>query len=245
MKVPRPPVPSPALAVSLLALVISLAGTAYAAAQLPRNSVGSAQLKKHAVTTKKIHNHAIGAQQIKVHSLLAKDFKPGQLPPTKNSASSTNGAAGPAGAQGPHGPAGPQGPAGAAGTIGPTGPAGDRGPVGPTGPVGAGFDFQRSSKAPILEPGVSYLIVVEPFIADGESGDLVGQCFVHVGGIAGFNAPFVQLNGAAGRVSVAGILTMPTQPDEPSSAEIACSHKTGTELAISEVNWFDSPISVG
>jgi hypothetical protein len=46
--------PSPALAVAVLALLIALSGTAYAAATLPRHSVGTAQLKNRAVTLTKI-----------------------------------------------------------------------------------------------------------------------------------------------------------------------------------------------
>jgi hypothetical protein len=80
--------PSPALAISLVALFISLAGGAYAATQLPRNSVGSKQLKKNSVTSSKVKNG----------SLLSKDFKAGQLP------------AGPPGLQGPKGDTGARGP---------------------------------------------------------------------------------------------------------------------------------------
>ena len=50
--------------------VIVLGGSAYAAATLPRNSVGSAQIKRNAVT----------AAKVKDRSLIARDFKAGQLP---------------------------------------------------------------------------------------------------------------------------------------------------------------------
>lgn len=53
--------PSAALAVSILALVVALGGTAYAAVKLPKNSVGSAQVKNG--------------------SLKAKDLKKGQVDP--------------------------------------------------------------------------------------------------------------------------------------------------------------------
>lgn len=81
-----------------LALVVALAGSAWAAA-LPRNSVGTKQLKNDAVTTKKVKNG----------SLLAKDFKAGQLPA---------GETGPQGPAGNTGPAGPQGPQGSPGLSG-------------------------------------------------------------------------------------------------------------------------------
>ena len=80
-----------------LALFVALSGTAYAAASLPRNSVGPAQLKKDAVTSVKV----------KDGSLSATDFADGEL---------TGGAAGPAG------PAGATGPTGATGATGPRGP---------------------------------------------------------------------------------------------------------------------------
>jgi hypothetical protein len=76
--------PSPPMVVAFVALMVALAGTSYAAIQLPANSVGTKQLKKNAVTGKKVKNR----------SLKAVDFATGQLP------------AGPKGDQGPAGPAG-------------------------------------------------------------------------------------------------------------------------------------------
>jgi hypothetical protein len=78
--------------VGLLALLVAMSGTAYAAS-LPRNGVGTAQLKNNAVTSTKV----------KDHSLFRKDWKAGQLRP------------GPRGYAGPQGPWGPRGPAGPAG----------------------------------------------------------------------------------------------------------------------------------
>lgn len=90
--------PSPAMAVALIALFVSLGGSAFAASNLPKDSVGTMQLKPAAVTGAKLHNDAVTASKVKDHSLLAKDFMAGQLP------------------QGPQGPQGPTGPS--------TGPAG-------------------------------------------------------------------------------------------------------------------------
>ncbi|HTU16080.1 MAG TPA: hypothetical protein VMF31_12870 [Solirubrobacterales bacterium] len=53
------------MAVALLALGISLSTGAYAAVQIPRNSVGAAQLKNRAVTAKKIEESAVTAPKIK------------------------------------------------------------------------------------------------------------------------------------------------------------------------------------
>jgi len=65
----RPHLPSPSMAVALVALLVALGGTGYAALKLPKGSVGAKQLKKNAVNSSKVKNK----------SLLAKDFKAGQL----------------------------------------------------------------------------------------------------------------------------------------------------------------------
>lgn len=98
------------MVVALLALFISLGGSAYAALNLPKNSVGNKQLKDGAVTGAKLHTNAVTSAKVKARSLLATDFKAGQLP------------------------AGPQGPKGDSGATGPQGPTG---PQGATGPAGA------------------------------------------------------------------------------------------------------------
>jgi hypothetical protein len=56
--------PSPSMFVALVALVVALGGTGYAAIFLPKNSVGTKQLKKNAVTSKKIKNHTIKAADL-------------------------------------------------------------------------------------------------------------------------------------------------------------------------------------
>ncbi|HYG97246.1 MAG TPA: hypothetical protein VD741_09085, partial [Solirubrobacterales bacterium] len=81
--------------VATLALFCALAGGAYAAGVLPKNSVGTKQLKKNAVTGAKV----------KDGSLRKQDFRAGELP------------------AGPQGPTGPAGPAGAPGQPGPRGPS--------------------------------------------------------------------------------------------------------------------------
>lgn len=56
--------PSPALVVSIIALVVALGGTSYAAFTVPQNSVGSRQLRKNAVTTDAIRNGAVTGSKI-------------------------------------------------------------------------------------------------------------------------------------------------------------------------------------
>jgi hypothetical protein len=79
--------------VAYVALFFALGGVGYAAAKIPRNSVGNAQLKRNAVTSSKVKNG----------TLTAADFAKGVIK------------AGPAGPQGPQGATGPTGPTGPAG----------------------------------------------------------------------------------------------------------------------------------
>lgn len=97
---------------STLALFVALGGGAYAAFELPPNSVGTPQLKHGAVTSVKVRDGSLRIQ----------DFKLRHLP------------------AGPTGPIGPTGPAGASGPSGPSGPTGRSGPIGPIGPQGAQGD---------------------------------------------------------------------------------------------------------
>jgi hypothetical protein len=55
--------------IACLALFVALGGSAYAATQLPKNSVGPKQLKKNAVTTSKIKNGAVTGAKVNLSSL--------------------------------------------------------------------------------------------------------------------------------------------------------------------------------
>lgn len=68
MKVRRP---SHATVVAYLALLLAIGGTAYAATQLPRNSVRSKQVKNHSLKGKDVKKDGLGGGQIK-ESTLAK-----------------------------------------------------------------------------------------------------------------------------------------------------------------------------
>src|SRR5688500_11083429 len=93
--------PSPAMVVACVALVVALSGTGYAAVKLTRNSVGATQIRPGAVRS----------SEVKDRSLRARDFARGQR---------RRGAAGAPGGRGPAGPAGPAGPVGATGPTGPS-----------------------------------------------------------------------------------------------------------------------------
>jgi hypothetical protein len=81
--------PSPSMIVALTALVVALAGSAYAAVHLPKGSVGAKQLKKNAVTKAKlrknavtrakIHKNAVTGIKVKNRSILGRDIRVGSL----------------------------------------------------------------------------------------------------------------------------------------------------------------------
>jgi hypothetical protein len=75
--------PSPALVISIIALIAALTGTAYAAS-LGKNSVGSRQLKSKSVTTGKIANNSVTGAKVAKETLTGDDIKIGQLPPVPN-----------------------------------------------------------------------------------------------------------------------------------------------------------------
>ena len=99
MSLIRKRLPTPAMIVACLALIVALGGVSYAASVLPTNSVGTAQLQKKAVTSGKIKKNAVTGAKVKDGSLGAADFKASQLP------------------TGPQGPKGDPGEAGAPGGI--------------------------------------------------------------------------------------------------------------------------------
>jgi hypothetical protein len=103
--------------VGYIALFFALGlGSAWAATELGRNSVGSRQIEKNAVKAAEIAKNAVRKAEVRKNavatgevvdgSLLERDFAPGQLPP------------------GPQGERGPQGETGAPGAPGATGQPG-------------------------------------------------------------------------------------------------------------------------
>lgn len=89
---------------ALLALVVALSGSAYAATKIRSGDIVNGQVKRADLGTS-----AVTSLKVRNGTLLAKDFEPGQL---------RRGPAGPAGAPGPAGPPGPGGVTGATGAPG-------------------------------------------------------------------------------------------------------------------------------
>ena len=67
--------PSPAMIVAIVALVLSLGGTSYAAIVLPAGSVGTKQIKKNAVISSKVKNGSLTTSDVKNESLTTSDVK--------------------------------------------------------------------------------------------------------------------------------------------------------------------------
>jgi hypothetical protein len=121
--------------VASLALFVALGGGAYAATQLPKNSVGTAQIKNEAVTPAKLSQSAQSSLE-------------GPRGP--------NGDPGVAGAAGAPGKEGPRGEAGAMGAGGENGAQGIHGEPGPRGEKG-----ETGERGAPGEPGDSDPIVVD------------------------------------------------------------------------------------
>ncbi|MEX2032718.1 MAG: hypothetical protein WEA81_07610 [Dehalococcoidia bacterium] len=72
--------PSPALAISCLALFVALGGTSFAAVALTKNSVRSQHIKNGQVKRVDLGTNAVTSAKVLDASLLAQDFAQGQLP---------------------------------------------------------------------------------------------------------------------------------------------------------------------
>jgi hypothetical protein len=82
---------------SCLALFVALGGTGYAAATLPRNSVGPTQLRSKAVGSSELRTSAVTSRAIRNGSIRSTDM-------SNEARASLRGQAGPAGPAGPPGP---------------------------------------------------------------------------------------------------------------------------------------------
>ena len=72
--------PSPALVIAVIALVVAVGGTSYAALTLPKGSVGAKQLKKNSVGKKQLKKNSVTSVKVKNGSLKSIDFGSGELP---------------------------------------------------------------------------------------------------------------------------------------------------------------------
>jgi len=79
MRLARRPRLTYANVVSTMALFLALGGGAYAAATLPKNSVGTTQLRKAAVTRAKIKNNAVDGTKVADRSITGADVKESTL----------------------------------------------------------------------------------------------------------------------------------------------------------------------
>jgi hypothetical protein len=73
----RLPLPSPALVVASLALLVSIGGIGYAAVTLPKNSVGAVQLRNDAVTSAKVRDGSLSALDLAAAARRALTGPPG------------------------------------------------------------------------------------------------------------------------------------------------------------------------
>ncbi|HEY8583970.1 MAG TPA: collagen-like protein [Capillimicrobium sp.] len=106
------------LVLSVLAVILGLTGTGYAAAKLTAGSVGAKQLKRGAVTSQAVRDGSLEARDLSVaarRELAAP--APQSATPGAPGADGAPGATGPAGPKGDNGEPGAPGAAGAPGTV--------------------------------------------------------------------------------------------------------------------------------
>jgi hypothetical protein len=82
--------PSPALIVAIVALIVALGGTSYAALYLPSNVVGTSQLKKGAVTTRKIKNGAVTGNKVAANTITGGNIQLSTLGTVPSATSATS-----------------------------------------------------------------------------------------------------------------------------------------------------------
>jgi hypothetical protein len=78
------------MVVAMVALIVALGGTSYAAVKLPKGSVGSRELKKNAVKTANINNSAVTGAKVKSDSLTGADINEATLGALPLAAASTH-----------------------------------------------------------------------------------------------------------------------------------------------------------
>src|SRR5262249_40640952 len=85
--------PSPALVISIVALVFAVVGTGYAAIRLPRNSVGNGQLRRNSVGARQIRRNAVNGAKVRNRSLTGRDInlrRLGTVPSAGNAVHATS-----------------------------------------------------------------------------------------------------------------------------------------------------------
>lgn len=145
--------PSPAMIVAIVALMVALSGSTYAATQF-----SGSQIKNGTVTKAKLHKS--------VQRQLAKADRPG--PRGARGLRGLPGEAGPMGPQGERGAVGPAGPLGPAGARGERGLDGFSGPAGPAGPRGEAGGLDLSKITRVVGPDVT--------IQPGETETVEASC---------------------------------------------------------------------
>jgi hypothetical protein len=155
-----------------LALFLALGGAAYAATQLPKNSVGTNQIRKEAVTAAKI---------------------------SKKTRQQLQGQRGPAGQQGAQGKTGAKGATGARGAQGNVGARGAQGNTGAPGADGTGPAFEATAKPTIPTAIGTGTQVVGLSLAPGQYATSAN---VVIQGSAGATATCTLLNGGEASATI-------------------------------------------
>jgi hypothetical protein len=115
---------------SLLALIVALSGTAYAAV-----TITGANITNGSVTSADIRNNTIRGSDVRADAINSDDIENGSITPDDLNRNALGGLTGPKGDTGAPGADGAAGAKGETGATGPAGPKGDTGAPGMTGPA--------------------------------------------------------------------------------------------------------------
>jgi hypothetical protein len=202
--------PSPAMVVALVALFVALAGTAYGAVKLPRNSVGTDQVINGSLQKVDLSKRAIAALRG------ARGPRGLQGPAGSQGLQGPQGQRGDPGVQGPKGDAGVQGPKGDPGVQGPRGPSDAFVMFGGSGsfPIGGGFIGNPNTEL-VLPPG-KYIAAANAIFDNTDTAAFTATCdLVLDPGLILVDSMDVRLaaNGGTDRqtVSFAGAVEAPTE----------------------------------
>ncbi|HEY2053241.1 MAG TPA: hypothetical protein VGH14_04825 [Solirubrobacterales bacterium] len=189
--------------IATVALFVALGGGAYAATQLPKNSVGTKQLKKASVT----------AAKVKKGTLLASDFAAGQLPQGGQGREGPKGAQGDPGPQGSPGTRGPEGKEGLEGKAGTEGKAGPEGEPGTADVIYSEWAF-ATAKSPELLDGTwaNVATLNAPALTSQDIADASIQVYTTFG-----NEPFPlpYTSNAGGKLNTISYNLAPRQDHDP------------------------------
>jgi hypothetical protein len=229
--------PSPALVVAVIALIVALGGSSWAAPV------------RQLITGKDVRNSSLTGADVRNSTLTGRDVRNGSLTEDDIRPRSLSGAVfrGTLGTRGPAGADGEQGPRGLRGIPGATGPQGPAGPQGPTGTVDTSAFYDKAASDGRFQPRYTQTVVVRSDTSAVANGQRLRDAIAaiptaagvadatlvlleagryDIGGDALALKPFIHLAGAG-----AGVTEISGQPGEPSDNAVVLVNTDDVEIS--------------